>query len=94
MSYPGVGFGKGPPRRILKGLRKTHYKFPVVYPTYNYGWKLPLEPCIWRFFNRVFCMVYLWLRFLSLTTRGPRPLNAPRVGGAGLRIIVKYHVRM
>ena len=93
MSYPGVGLGRGPPRRVSRGSRETRCGFPVVYPTYNYGWKLPLKPCIWRFFNRVFCMAYLWLRFLNLITRGPRPLNAPRVGGAGSRTVVKYPAR-
>ena len=39
-------------------------------------------------------MAYLWLRFLSSTTRGPRPLNAPRVGGAGSRTVTEYPVRM
>ena len=93
MSYPGVGLGRSLSRRVLRGLRETRYGFLVVYPTYNYDWKLPLKLCIWRFSNRVFCMAYLWLRFLSLTIRGPRLLNAPRVGGAGSRIVVKYPVR-
>ena len=44
------------------------------------------------FFNQVFCMAYLWLRFLSLIIRGPRFLNAPRVGGVNSRT-VKYPVR-
>ena len=38
-------------------------------------------------------MAYLWLRFLNLITRGPRPLNAPRVGGAGLCIVIEYPAR-
>ena len=38
-------------------------------------------------------MAYLWLRFLNLTTPGPRPLNAPRVGDAGSRIVIEYPVR-
>ena len=93
MSYPGVGLGRGPPRRVSRGSRGTHYGFLVVYPTYNYGKKLPLKPCIWRFSNRVSCIAYLWLRFLSLTTRDPRLLNAPRVGGAGSHTVVEYPVR-
>ena len=86
-------FEKGFAAARFKGLRETRYGFPVVYLTYNYGWKLPLKLCIWRFSNRVFCMAYLWLCFLSLTTRGPRPLNAPRVGGVDLCIVVEYLVR-
>ena len=39
-------------------------------------------------------MAYLWLCFLNSTTRGLQPLNAPRVGGAGSRTVVKYPVRM
>ena len=38
-------------------------------------------------------MVYLWLRFLSLTTRGPQLLNAPQVSGIGSRIVVEYPMR-
>ena len=64
-----------------------------MYPTYNYGWKLPLKPCIWRFSNRISYMAYLWLRFLNLTTHGPRPLNAPRIGGANSHTIIKYPMR-
>ena len=89
----GVDLERGPPWRVLRGLRETRYGFLVVYLTYNYSWKLPLKPCIWYFSNRVSCMAYLWLCFLSLTTRGPRPLNAPRVGGAGSRTVVEYPVR-
>ena len=38
-------------------------------------------------------MTYLELHFLNLIIRGPKPLNAPRVGGVGSRIIVGYLMR-
>ena len=38
-------------------------------------------------------MAYLWLYFLNLITRGLQLLSAPRVGGAGSRIIIEYPVR-